>query len=843
MRLKQAHIDGFGKWQNQDFTFKESLQVIYGLNETGKTTLQRFILGVLFGFASGKRPAEQYLPKNGAGYGGFLIVATDVAPTTTYKIQRTAGKSGGDLVVTNLTLGQIVPSEELNRLLGSVDQAFVQQTLMFDLEDLRLLTATNGSALTSMLQRVGAVGSQHWLTVIDQLAKQSDEIYKSRGRKPALNQALQRYHQLQQELTTATAKYPTFIELQSTINAAEHHLSELVERQKQLRATQGRLQTAQRLWPNYEQYQQLQERTTTKSLQINEQDYTGALSLYANQQQLAAAAAQQVEALQDDSKDPTPELEFFMIHRSEFDQQAAKFDQVNAWINERHFKRQQLQNIKAEQQELDQRNQFSTHKMTPFSESEQATIQQHLASSSSITVTGAAVSWMQGAWPWFVAGAGLFLVSLLISSSLRWLLILIGIALVIYGWRRTQGGVYDSSSRNDDVSLIGQKHGFTHLPVTQWLGIQRDLTRWLALAEQERDLTEAIQHFNDQITHFLGDYDFANKWLSLRPLSASEALTTARHSYQRLATQAISEEAAQRRREQAVAQLAEIQTSQTHIERALTKLLKRLQMPDVSTLKQAYKTQLSDIKTFAQVEAIETQLTPALQQQLAVYGSKTAIDRELAQTNEALESTRTEITEQQQHVADLHAHFEQMGRDQQAPKLQQQVANQRNVVVSLAQNWLVNQLAMQWIDQTLTQASADRLPQIVAQAKQYFADLTLKHYTEIKLSRQQITVINLNGQEFELFELSRGTVEQLYLAIRLAFATIMNDQLRLPLMIDDAFVDFDQPRRKATVQLLERLAHTNQVLYFTADLNMVQDFEANQIIRLISDESKLPYLG
>lgn len=837
MRLKQAHIDGFGKWQNQDFTFEESLQVIYGLNEAGKTTLQHFILGVLFGFASGKRPAEQYLPKSGAGYGGFLIVATDTSPTITYKIQRTAGKNGGDVVVTNLTLGQSVPPEELNRLLSSVDQAFVQQTLMFDLEDLRQLTATSESTLTSMIQRVGAVGSQHWLNVIDQLAKQSDEIYKPRGRKPALNQALQHYHQLQQELTTATAKYPAFIELQSTISTAEQHLSELTERQKKLQAAQGRLQTAQRLWPNYAQYQQLQERTTTKSLQIDERDYTEALSLYANQQQLAGAAAQQVESIQADSKEPTEELAFFMTHRSEFDQQAAKFDQVNAWINERHAKRQQLQNIEAEQQALDQRNHFSDHKMTPFSESEQTTIQQQLASSSSLAANGTADSWLEGAWPWLATGIGLFLVSLLISGGFRWLLILMGIALVIYGWKRPQGASRDRSLQKDDINQIGQQHGFDHLPLTQWLEVQRDLTRWLSLSSQGHELTEAIQQFNKQITHFFGEYDFANKWLALRPLRASEALATARRAYQRLATQAVSEEAVTRQRELAVTQLADIQAKQARTEQSLATLLKRLQVPDVATLKQVYQTQLNDLQTVAQVDAIENQLTPALQQQLAAYGSQAMIDQQLTQTNQALASTRTDIAEQQQRVADSRAQFEQIGRDQQVPILQQQVANQRNVVVSLAENWLVNRLAMQWIDQTLTQASADRLPQIVAQAKQYFADLTLKHYTEIKLSRQQLTVLDRNGQEFELFELSRGTVEQLYLAIRLAFAAIMNDHLRLPLMIDDAFVDFDQPRRQATAQLLERLAQSNQVLYFTADLSMVQSFKTGQVIRLSSDES------
>ncbi len=76
MKIKHAHIDGFGKWHDQDFDFMANPQLIYGPNEAGKTTLMKFLISVLFGFADGrgKNRFAQYIPKDTASYGGSVII-------------------------------------------------------------------------------------------------------------------------------------------------------------------------------------------------------------------------------------------------------------------------------------------------------------------------------------------------------------------------------------------------------------------------------------------------------------------------------------------------------------------------------------------------------------------------------------------------------------------------------------------------------------------------------------------------------------------------------------------------------------------------------------------------
>lgn len=48
MKIKQLHIYGFGKWQDQKWDFNDQqLSVIAGENEAGKSTIRAFILFML----------------------------------------------------------------------------------------------------------------------------------------------------------------------------------------------------------------------------------------------------------------------------------------------------------------------------------------------------------------------------------------------------------------------------------------------------------------------------------------------------------------------------------------------------------------------------------------------------------------------------------------------------------------------------------------------------------------------------------------------------------------------------------------------------------------------------
>lgn len=62
MQLREAKIFSFGKLQNKEYTFAPGINVIYGANEAGKSTLHAFLLGMLFGMekSRGRGAKEDY---------------------------------------------------------------------------------------------------------------------------------------------------------------------------------------------------------------------------------------------------------------------------------------------------------------------------------------------------------------------------------------------------------------------------------------------------------------------------------------------------------------------------------------------------------------------------------------------------------------------------------------------------------------------------------------------------------------------------------------------------------------------------------------------------------------
>jgi uncharacterized protein YhaN len=79
----------------------------------------------------------------------------------------------------------------------------------------------------------------------------------------------------------------------------------------------------------------------------------------------------------------------------------------------------------------------------------------------------------------------------------------------------------------------------------------------------------------------------------------------------------------------------------------------------------------------------------------------------------------------------------------------------------------------------------------------------------------------------DLDAMSEGTVDQLYLALRLAAVEqAAAAGVRLPFLADDLFINFDDDRAKAGFQVLSELARSTQVLFFTHHQHLLPLAEA-----------------
>ncbi len=152
MRLIDLHIDGFGKFHDLDVRFEEGLNVVYGRNEAGKSTLHTFIRCMLFGLERGRGRASKndlYSRcepwQNRALYGGRLRLEKD---GTIYRIERVFRKDQKSFTLVNETAGKTVEpgGAFMDYLLDGLTETTYNNTISIG----QLKSATDGGMVAEL---------------------------------------------------------------------------------------------------------------------------------------------------------------------------------------------------------------------------------------------------------------------------------------------------------------------------------------------------------------------------------------------------------------------------------------------------------------------------------------------------------------------------------------------------------------------------------------------------------------------------------------------------------------------------------------------------------------------
>lgn len=145
-----------------------------------------------------------------------------------------------------------------------------------------------------------------------------------------------------------------------------------------------------------------------------------------------------------------------------------------------------------------------------------------------------------------------------------------------------------------------------------------------------------------------------------------------------------------------------------------------------------------------------------------------------------------------------------------------------------ANRWAIRAVCQNLLDQARQVYERERQPAVLREASKFFASMTSGRYVRVKvpLGEMRLEVEAEDGKSSPTDILSRGTAEQLYLAMRLAFiCEYAKHAGPLPLVIDDILVNFDPERAKATIAVLGQIAVTHQVLVFTCHPHVSRWFE------------------
>ena len=135
-----------------------------------------------------------------------------------------------------------------------------------------------------------------------------------------------------------------------------------------------------------------------------------------------------------------------------------------------------------------------------------------------------------------------------------------------------------------------------------------------------------------------------------------------------------------------------------------------------------------------------------------------------------------------------------------------------------ARDWSRFTIAEALLENTRQKFERERQPSVIRHAQEFFLRVTGHRYQRLyaPIGQQTITVTDSTGGSKQPTELSRGTREQLYLALRFGLIREFSEHAEgLPVVVDEALVNFDPERARAAVQAFADLSETNQILVFT----------------------------
>lgn len=204
---------------------------------------------------------------------------------------------------------------------------------------------------------------------------------------------------------------------------------------------------------------------------------------------------------------------------------------------------------------------------------------------------------------------------------------------------------------------------------------------------------------------------------------------------------------------------------------------------------------------------------------------RSVVEAELGDVRAALDRVEAALGDANQRVGAAEATLAQLDGGARANELTMQLESKRAELRTCVEQYAVVTLARALLEKQVARFGERHQPRMIEELSALFAALTEGRYRRVypRLDDDGTFVaVRADGVEVTPAQLSTGTREQLWLAVRLAYVRQYCDAAEpLPLVLDDVLVNFDAARARATLAVLAEFAKKTQVLLFTCHAHLV----------------------
>ncbi|MFH0911920.1 MAG: AAA family ATPase [Planctomycetota bacterium] len=226
MRITRIHIDGFGLFHDLTIdAIPRGLSVFCGGNEAGKTTLLAFVRAMFFGFPDGRSRENAYLPIRGGRHGGQLeLLRKDGAR---FLLERHAGPHGGRVGLV-LPDGSRSDEKALPEVLGPATRDLFARVFAFSLEELQNPDSLDAEQVKAVLYSAAlGLGGRSLAGIDKRLLKERETLFKPRGSAQRVNALIEEWKAVRQRLDSLETGASRYDELRRKRERSVGELEEI----------------------------------------------------------------------------------------------------------------------------------------------------------------------------------------------------------------------------------------------------------------------------------------------------------------------------------------------------------------------------------------------------------------------------------------------------------------------------------------------------------------------------------------------------------------------------------------------------------------------------------------
>jgi len=796
MYISKIEIDHFGKWEHETFTFHPNLQVVQGLNESGKTTIRRFIEQMLFDFKQKKNGVYPYQPLHTNTRGGRMWIEDEGLGSLI--IERTAVGSQKKLVLKSAETGQALPESMLERILHELTLSEYHSLFGFNEEELQQNVFSNEEEMHRFLYSLSVMGHKGAYEESQSLLNDANKLYRPQAKKLELNERIDRLEDLTNRLLQTKSENTLYEGYLHAIKGLQQEEEELTTK---LSKIQNRIDA---LEEKHTYLDALEEYRAIEGQQELPKEYDHSKAVEANH--CLRSFEKEIEQTKEELKRTKDQVQA-LVEATEDTKLEALYTKAQsmAAIEERAFELER--ELKTHPGNIG----VQRENIQPFTEAELAKIDAMQRETQPTTSMRTEILiGLIGIIVMIVVGflTNQVLASVIITSGL-------GVAGAFFLQKNGQVISPKSKKENERVQQILLDKGIemTLEDAKRFISRNegRNVNDFIQKKAQWNQLEERLSAFKEETQDF-----WKNEQITA-PATINQQLGIIREAWMNSQKREAKMEQLQESILKKEQHLAQLEQDATEVREELLNSLRPLGITTIEAFR-------SHMATLDHRVAL-SQKRAYIEKQVAIFSSdeKESLHRETLEeelqdevfTKAQLESRRKEVRDQ---LVSLKTKTELMEEDEQVEALQMEADFERFEAQEAMKDWATQVYAAKWILKQLDEKVPTKVPLIVEEASRIFSRLTRGQYTKIHLSDTQSKVKQENGQWMEAFYLSKGALDQLYIAIRFAFIFQLAKKMKIPVLIDDGFVNFDRERLSIMIELMEELSRVTQVFYFTTEV-------------------------